>query len=101
MKTCKRCKRTLPLDNFGMYAQSKDGKRCYCKDCWRELVRIQHAKRKSKVDTVEKVKDMAKVYTRTDLAHFTPRQLMEELKSRGFKWDYMLEPQRKIYFDKI
>lgn len=36
-----------------------------------------------------------------DLEKFTPRQLMEELKSRGFTWDYMLEPQKKIFFNKI
>ena len=44
---------------------------------------------------------MIKVYSNAELAKFSPRQLMEELKARGFKWDYMLEPQRKIYFEKI
>ena len=44
---------------------------------------------------------MHKVYAHPELAKFTPRQLMEELKSRGFKWEYMLEPQRKIMFEKI
>ena len=37
----------------------------------------------------------------SELSQYTPRQLMEELKRRGFTWDYMLEPQRKIYFNKI
>ena len=44
---------------------------------------------------------MAKVYTNPELAKFTPREMMAELKARGFKWEYMLEPQRKVYFDKI
>ena len=28
-------------------------------------------------------------------------ELMEELKARGFRWEYMLEPQKKIFYDKI
>lgn len=46
-------------------------------------------------------KTEAKVSAHPELAKFTPRQLMEELKSRGFKWEYMLEPVRKIMFEKI
>jgi predicted HTH domain antitoxin len=44
---------------------------------------------------------MIKIYSNVELAKFSPRQLMEELKARGFRWDYMLEPQKKIYFEKI
>lgn len=66
------------------------------------MVRIQHYKHKAKtIDKVEKTDSKIKVYSNADLARFTPRQLMEELKARGFRWDYMLEPQRKIFFDKI
>lgn len=44
---------------------------------------------------------LIKVYAHPELAKFHPRQLMEELKARGWRWEYMLEPQKKIYFDKI
>lgn len=44
---------------------------------------------------------MHKVYAYPGLAKFTPRQLMEELKARGFRWEYIIEPQRRIMFDKI
>ena len=44
---------------------------------------------------------MAKVHTNAELAKFTPRQLMAELKARGYRWEYMLEPQRRIMYDKI
>lgn len=52
-------------------------------------------------NTTPIVEKLHKVYAHPDLARFNHRQLMEELKARGFKWDYMIEPQRKIYFDKI
>ena len=54
-----------------------------------------------KVIVDEKERTMAKVYTNPELAKFTPREMMAELKVRGFRWEYMLEPQRKVYFDKI
>jgi hypothetical protein len=44
---------------------------------------------------------MRKVYTNSELSKFTPRALMAELKARGFRWEYMLEPQKKIMYDKI
>jgi hypothetical protein len=55
----------------------------------------------SKVVVDEKERTMLRVYSDSALAKFTPRQLMAELKARGFRWEYMLEPQKKIYFDKI
>lgn len=38
--------------------------------------------------------------TESELSKFTPRQLMEELKRRGFKWDSMYYTQY-VSFDKI
>ena len=101
-KVYKRCGKEKPIEEFGKYSANKDGHRIYCKECWREIVRIQYWNRKAKaIDKVEKTDSKIKVYSNADLAKFTPRQLMEELKARGFKWDCMLEPQRKIFFDKI
>lgn len=89
-KKCKRCGRELPIESFHKMAKSPDGHQPYCKDCRSEMASERTKKKR-----------LSKVYSNPELAKFTPRQLMEELKSRGFRWDYMLEPQKRIMFDKI
>ena len=116
-KKCPKCGRVLPTTNFYTNVRNKDGFQDKCKDCQREWNREYHQRKKEekrlaslnvedKVETKKVIVDekectMAKVYTNPELAKFTPREMMAELKARGFKWEYMLEPQRKVYFDKI
>lgn len=112
-KRCPKCGRELPLDQFNKKTLSKDGLQDRCKDCqnkWNQEYQRRKAKKRKQsensITTITKMVDtqertMCKVYSDPELAKFTPRQLMQELKSRGFVWDWMLEPQRKIYFDKI
>lgn len=116
-KKCPKCGRELPTTEFYTNCRSKDGFQDKCKECQREFNREYQRRKKEerriaslntedKVETEKIVVDakectMAKVYSEPELAKFTPRQLMQELKSRGFRWEYMLEPQRKVYFDKI
>lgn len=61
-KVCKSCKRELPLNTFAHRSNSKDGYSNVCKEC----------KTKFKGGNSE-------------LAKFTPRELMDELKVRGYK----------------
>lgn len=89
-KKCSRCGRELPLDAF-------HHKQAYCKACKAEYYRMRIARLKQEKEGG----GLHKIYSSAELAKFTPRQLMQELKARGFRWDYMLEPQRKIEFDKI
>lgn len=100
-KKCNKCGRELPRDRFSVRNGSKDGLQSYCKDCLNAMNRKNYTNnRHSKVND-DNTKHMYKVYSNEELAGFTPRELMAELKARGFTWDYMLEPQRKIMFDKI
>ena len=92
-KKCNKCGRELPLDAFHK-------NQYYCKDCKNALQQARYARLREERDNNGGGK-LLKVYSSEELAKFTPRQLMQELKARGFKWDYMLEPQRKIEFDKI
>lgn len=108
VKQCRRCKRVLPITEFHKSRNRKDGLQSECKECRCEIDKQARERRKKdkefdKVTIISSTNNekLIKVYTNPDLAKFTPRQLMEELKSRGFSWNYMLEPQRKIYFDKI
>ena len=116
-KKCTKCGRELPTTEFYTNIRNKDGFQDRCKDCQREWNReyqrrkakekkLAALKNEDKIETEKVVIDtkehtMAKVYSEPELAKFTPRQLMQELKARGYRWEYMLEPQRKVYFDKI
>lgn len=107
-KRCSKCGRTLSVIEFNKSNSTKDGLQHQCRHCQREFMRVYNSRRKTKADkklptTNEKPKPiaLAKVYAYPELAIFQPRQLMEDLKARGFRWEYMLEPQKKIYFDKI
>ena len=116
-KKCPKCGRELPTTMFYTNIRNKDGFQDKCKECQREWNREYNKRKKEerriaslnkedKIETENVIVDakehtMAKVYSEPELAKFTPRQLMQELKSRGFRWEYMLEPQRKVYFDKI
>ena len=66
-KTCPRCGRTLPVENFYV---NKDGKPYpYCKEC----VKVLNAARRITPPDSE-----------NPLSAYTPRQLMQELKRRGY-----------------
>jgi predicted HTH domain antitoxin len=113
MKKCSKCGRMLPKTSFNKNRKTKDGLQSECRECHAETMRRYHLKKAEEIkanessikekETASKVQEskMIKVYSNVELAKFSPRQLMEELKARGFKWEYMLEPQRKIYFEKI
>lgn len=106
-KVCAKCGRELPREMFHAKTGSKDGLQGYCKECTRETSRKSYEKRKTFLKfTREEVvredgRDLIQVYSNPELAKFTPRELMVELKARGFRWEYMLEPQRKIMFEKL
>lgn len=73
-KTCTGCNRELPLSAFGRLASAPDGLSYRCRECVNAQKREYHrANRKLK-----------RVFTNPDLAAFTPRQLIDELKARGY-----------------
>lgn len=102
MKKCRICGRELDETMFYATKANKDGLDTYCKEC-RKSRNTMYTRKKRAEDTIEtSVQDgLIKVYSNPDLAKFTPRQLMQELKARGYKWEYMLEPQRKVMYNKI
>lgn len=73
MKRCTKCGKELPETEFYRNAKAPDGLQWYCKSCLNQSV----SKRPSK--------SAGGGGGNPDLAGFTPRQLIEELKSRGYK----------------
>ena len=72
VKECKHCHRTLPVTEFYKKSGTPDGLQYYCKQCQKEINR--NLKRKKKLFGGGN----------PELARFTPRQLMEELRARGY-----------------
>lgn len=92
-KKCSKCGRELTVDNFYRKSTSKDGLQDYCKECHKQSVSKSYYKNKEQ-------KKQHKIYTNEELAKFTPRELMQELKSRGYVWDKMSYTQF-VYYNKI
>lgn len=94
-KKCNHCGRELPSDNFYKSNKTSDGLQGTCKECHREASRKSYAKRKVENSTVDKV------YAHPELASFSARKLLEELKARGYTWEKMFAPRQEIDYRKI
>lgn len=83
-KTCKQCGRELPIRDFKKNHLSKDGYVDSCNDC----VAKKYRKTRS-----SKIQDFPTCHKggNPDLASFTPRELIEELKARGYKGKLTIE----------
>lgn len=90
-KICKKCGQELPLENFSKNAKMKDGLQNHCKACASEYSRQiwQRKKAKRKENELIEFEKKYKVYTNRDLAKFTPRDLMLELKARGYEGELL------------
>lgn len=73
-KICKKCGRELSTSNFAKRNLSPDGYSNTCNACLGEKLS------KSKQDTTTH-----KINSNPNLKAFTPRELIEELKARGYK----------------
>lgn len=102
VKTCKTCGRELPLDAFGGHAKTPDGKATVCLECMREKIRKNHQKAygsKTVPDPIpapmldEGIKvhkaapqlpPLADIDTAGSLENYDSRQLVAELRARGY-----------------
>ena len=90
-KICKKCGQELPLENFSKNAKMKDGLQNHCKACASEYSHKIWQRKKAQRKENERIEfeKKYKVYTNRDLAKFTPRELMLELKARGYEGELL------------
>lgn len=96
-KVCKKCGRELPISDFYTNSKAKDGLSTYCKECSNvlsvEYARKRRARKKEEAKENERIEfeSKYKIYTCKELAPFTPRELMLELKARGYTGDLIFQ----------
>ena len=94
-KVCKHCGRELPLSDFYTNSKAKDGYATYCKVCSNaisvEYARKRRERKKAEAKENERMEfeKKYKIYTCKELAPFTPRELMLELKARGYEGELL------------
>lgn len=105
--TCLKCKQELPESSFSK-GKNKFGKHSYCKECDKRLSKERYRKKLSKQNTtitVQKQKEekrvLHKVYKNPELAHFTNRQLLEEIKERGYTGKLYFTNEIQLQYIKI
>ena len=79
-KKCSKCGEVKPTTEFYKNIKAADGYDTYCKECRRSLGREFYAKKISQKRIEE---------TNNALSKYTPRDLLTELKRRGYKWEKM------------
>lgn len=96
-KVCSKCGRELPLSEFYKRKVSNDGLQSYCKECAIKMS-SEYAKKLRERRTARKIEaerivfdNKYKIYTCKELAPFTPRELMLELKARGYTGDLLYQ----------
>ena len=96
-KVCPKCGQELPISEFTRKTSSKDGLQCYCKKCnskaTTEYARKRKERKKARMVEEERIEfeKKYKIYTCKELAPFTPRELMLELKARGYTGDLLYQ----------
>ena len=87
-KKCTKCGRELPISEFYKNNRTKDGYCYYCKSCHDESVKKSRCLKK--VDSHKTISEqpkqvhLNKVYSNPELAKFQPRELIAELRERGY-----------------
>lgn len=88
-KTCACCGETLPITEFHLHSNFSDGHLNICKKC--RSVKQKESRMRAKQNRIIQLEQMKKENEEkgTVLKHYTPRELLTELKSRGYVWKEM------------
>jgi len=84
-KKCNKCGKELPIDSFYKRALNKDGHMNICKDCFNSQYTDKQKKTNTELDKMLNVRNNSNIKPISkELSSYTPRELIEELRSRGY-----------------
>lgn len=81
-KVCRNCGRELPVSEFNKRSASADGLQFWCRDCMHKSYNESHSRRRA-------LSSSSHDDASNPLASFKPRELIEELRRRGYKGKLM------------
>lgn len=84
MKKCAKCGRELPESEFNKCSKAPDGLQYYCKECQSKMKSSSTGKKRSKRKSEFEKLLCTPSNKGTALSQFTARELIDELKLRGF-----------------
>lgn len=96
-KVCRRCGNEKPLTEFTTNKECKDGRGSYCKTCRNELAKQYYRNRRANMSNNMSGGGIASDCIRANdrkgcnpkFDGVTSRELINELKDRGYKWSSM------------
>lgn len=91
-KKCTKCGMVKTLSAFGAKKTNADGYHTICKSCINEY---QNARYK-RVKTKESGHHLIKVYLNPELAKFQPKDLINELRARGYTGELSFKQVIKV-----
>lgn len=86
LKRCNKCGVVKSIERFSKNADCVDGHVGVCKDC-------RNSERKKRINDQPKLKPC---FSNSELAKFTPRQLIDELKARGYTGELQFTQKIKL-----
>lgn len=97
-KLCKRCGIEKPKTEFSPDKRQKDGLTFYCKECRKQISKEYYHRTKNAMILGGK----ASLRTQSEgggseLSKFTDRQILAELKGRGFRWENMTRTYQILF----
>lgn len=96
-KVCKRCGKEAPITEFSKNKQSKDGHHIYCRTCRNELALKYYYNKKARLanntsgggTSSDCIRANDRKGCNPKFDGVTSRELINELKDRGYKWSSM------------
>ena len=84
-KKCACCGQELPVSEFGKLGSSPDGLHKYCRDCANKKAKEYYHRRRNKEQSNTPIEFHKPVVLNTELQRFQPRELIGELRRRGYR----------------
>lgn len=93
-KRCPKCGISKTVDQFHKSSNSKDGLYCYCKECRKVIQHKIYVKRKGKEEVKQNLNPINVL--ENPLSEFTPVQLINELRKRGYYGELSILQKVKV-----